>query len=87
MEAGVSDDHHDRLYRPTILDRVTGRTHQGVAASLFWWTEGNGSCDCNRGPTPNFDVECKCERFVVVDVDCDEGEKASVIAAMNQDYR
>jgi hypothetical protein len=84
----MTDDYHERLYCPTILDRVTGKTHVTERAySLFWWAEGNGSCDCNRGPTPNFDVECKCERFVVVDVDCDESEKARVIAAMNQDYR
>lgn len=34
----------------TILDTVTGKqlVHE-TDYSLFYWTQGNGSCDCNRG--------------------------------------
>jgi hypothetical protein len=36
-------------YRARITDRKTGETAvTTVTASEFWWTEGNGSCDCNR---------------------------------------
>lgn len=33
---------------PTFLDLRTGKTAQGSDESVYWWTEGNGSCDCNR---------------------------------------
>lgn len=36
---------------PTFKDLVTGTTHRVQDASpydVYWWTEGNGSCDCNR---------------------------------------
>ncbi len=34
-----------------LLDLVTGETKDSQwepEASVFWWTRGNGSCDCNR---------------------------------------
>lgn len=33
---------------PTLFDLRTGKTAKGDDMSVFWWTEGNGSCDCNR---------------------------------------
>jgi hypothetical protein len=33
---------------PTFFDLRTGKTAQGYDMSFFWWTEGNGACDCNR---------------------------------------
>jgi hypothetical protein len=33
---------------PTFLDLRTGRTAWGQDESLFWWTDGTCSCDCNR---------------------------------------
>jgi hypothetical protein len=37
---------------PTFLDLVTGEITPASAfpmdGDVFWWTEGNGSCDCNR---------------------------------------
>lgn len=33
---------------PTFFDLRTGKTAKGDNMSFFWWTEGNGSCDCNR---------------------------------------
>jgi hypothetical protein len=37
---------------PTLIDTKTGArklcTSWQPEASVFWWTEGNGSCDCNR---------------------------------------
>lgn len=33
---------------PTFFDLRTGKTAQGSDESFYWWTEGNGACDCNR---------------------------------------
>lgn len=33
---------------PTFFDLRTGRTAKGDDQSVYWWTEGNGACDCNR---------------------------------------
>lgn len=33
---------------PTFLDLRTGKTAKGDDMSVYWWTEGNGACDCNR---------------------------------------
>jgi hypothetical protein len=33
---------------PTFFDLRTGKTAKGDDMSVFWWTEGNGSCDCSR---------------------------------------
>ncbi len=41
------EDNHQ--YRARITDAATGRTVVTTdTSSEFWWTEGNGSCDCNR---------------------------------------
>lgn len=36
------------MITPIFKDLKTGATAPGDPASIFWWTEGNGSCDCNR---------------------------------------
>lgn len=33
---------------PTLFDLRTGKTAKGDDQSVYWWTEGNGSCDCSR---------------------------------------
>lgn len=50
--------------------------------SEFWWSEGNGSCDCNRelfflrakGEDEPDEVQCGEERFCVRVSDADTGE-------------
>ena len=33
----------------TLLDTLTGeRLPMAPGGTAFWWSEGNGSCDCNR---------------------------------------
>lgn len=33
----------------TILDTSTGKTYTQVSSfDEYWWTDGNGGCDCNR---------------------------------------
>jgi len=40
---------HDVPLSVTLLDVRTGRTAPGPAGyGAWWWTEGNGACDCNR---------------------------------------
>lgn len=66
---------------PTFLDLKTGKTAKGDEQSFFWWTEGNGSCDCNRAilfegaeeelETLYSGVCYGCRRFVAIDVEGD----------------
>jgi hypothetical protein len=62
------------------------------SSSLFWWTDGNGACDCNRaldfaragGESDDFDPPCGNEAFSVLrayfpdgtSLDVDEAPKA-----------
>ncbi len=92
---------------PTILDTKTGQTEtfqsdDGFEFSVFWWTEGNGSCDCNRefGTADEEDDDltpeeieawphiCRRRRFVAIDVGGNlEGYgKAEIPQMMNQKY-
>ena len=33
----------------TFIDKITGRTGKSkYPFGIWWWAEGNGSCDCNR---------------------------------------
>lgn len=87
---------------PTLLDTKTGRI---VVASdkeypVDWWTEGGGSCDCNRALVfgdevveeleAQFgeDVCCGCTRIVATDVHGNlEGfTKQQILSDMNRDY-
>jgi hypothetical protein len=65
---------------PTFLDLRTGKTAKGCEASHYWWTEGNGSCDCSRAIA--FDLHAEdlglkegvcfgCRRFIAIDVEGD----------------
>jgi hypothetical protein len=64
---------------PTFLDLRTGKTAKGDDMSVFWWTEGNGGCDCNRrlafpdatDPAWIDGYCCGCKRFVAIDVEGD----------------
>lgn len=90
---------------PIIIDLVT---KQHTKASdftnddLFWWADGDGSCDCNRALCFDAEVDKELEkqhgdhcygstRFVVVDVIDDTGFlkdncKEQVVAEMNSEY-
>jgi len=64
---------------PTFLDLRTGKTAKGFDASFFWWTEGNGACDCNRGMAFGLTHEelgtlgvcLGFRRFIAIDVEGD----------------
>lgn len=69
---------------PVLLDVMSGKV---VAAPEsyheFWWTEGDGSCDCNRAAMFGHDNYTEgfcdnCARYVVVDVDRVQVEAFSV---------
>lgn len=82
--------------QPTILDLKTGKskkcTHTFSIFDVWWWTEGNGSCDCNRILAMGHDWDdferCECRRFILVDVDGDfEGwTKEEILAEANLEY-
>ena len=84
-----------------LLDTKTGirkysNEWSDVDFSVYWWTEGNGSCDCNRALV--FDIEDNnhtnsgmclgTNRFLVVDVSGDlEGHsKEEILKTINQEY-
>lgn len=87
---------------PTLLDTKTGKTvtAKDMDSSLFWWIDGNGSCDCNRAIAFGDDVEEEmtagfgegccfgCSRIIAVDVHGDlEGvSKEQIIKEMNDEY-
>lgn len=88
---------------PTLLDTKTGKTvvAEKFDGTLFWWADGNGSCDCNRclafedrqvyeELTEEYGENvCFCnERFIVIDVhgDLEGTSKEDVIAEMNSGY-
>lgn len=79
------------LLVPTFRDLVSGKTAKAQhAASLFWWSEGNGGCDCNRESAFPFDEGHEgddendgsggarfcvgSQRYVVIDVEGDIAE-------------
>lgn len=63
-------DPHEFDVTVRILDTKTGLTTTMVG-SVYLWTEGNGSCDCNRGGLFDVDVGdiCRAERFRIMDVE------------------
>jgi len=54
----------------TILDTVTGekRTTTDDDWSGYFWSEGNGSCDCNRAREFGIVSGCGSNRFLIVGV-------------------
>lgn len=60
-----------------LLDIETGVTGWMVGGSVWWWCEGNGGCDCNRGIDDSFYEKfpgnghdhCTSSNFIVIDVD------------------
>ena len=49
---------------PLFIDVETGKTAVGGDWTLFWWSEGNGCCDCNRAMLFGEDVETEMDRRV-----------------------
>jgi len=74
------------MTRVTILDTTTGEQYDGtIDASVFWWTEGNGSCDCNRGLMKDgiHVFPCGNVRFLIIDATGDmEGHTKTEILEM-----
>lgn len=56
----------------TILDIKTGQTKECHGWTELWWTEGNGSCDCNRaifmGHHHLGGVCLGCNRYLIIKV-------------------
>jgi hypothetical protein len=87
---------------PTLLDTETGQKVDAAKmdCSLFWWAEGNGSCDCNRAICLGEDIvdeltkkfgEHVCygsERIIAIDVHGDlEGRtKDEALEEINESY-
>jgi hypothetical protein len=77
----------------TLLDTKTGERRKSCDYfNAYWWSTGNGSCDCNRRTVFDHDADddhcCGCERYLVVDASGDlEGlTLEEFICEANQDY-
>lgn len=85
---------------PTIID-VQTQERKVLAdhdAPVFWWTEGNGACDCNRAlamgheelenKVGDQDVCLGRSRFIAVDVhgDLEGRDKADILRQLNDGY-
>lgn len=65
-------------YNVHITDNQTGESKivlmdlDWFDHSVYWWTRGNFSCDCNRGDTfyagEDVDIPCGFTRFTVLKV-------------------
>jgi hypothetical protein len=77
----------NRGYKVRIKNNQTGEIRESDQdldwgeGSLFWWTDGNFGCDCNRewvfqraGNEPiSDDPECGNSRYTVIDAVLDSG--------------
>jgi len=80
--------------RVIILDTQTGISHEvGDGQSSYYWTDGNGSCDCNRRllcsvESDKPDGVCEGhERFLISRVlSVEEGDTACTLAELNEHY-
>lgn len=54
-----------------VLDTITGNIAVSSEHSFLWWSEGNGSCDCNRellfDSDLNWDKPCVSVRYVIIE--------------------
>ena len=71
-------------YIATIIDTVTGKTltsehdypYDDEDSLRWYWTDGNWSCDCNRGADFDVvDISCGGSRFQVPFLTLENGEK------------
>lgn len=74
-----------------IRDSETGRTAL-AEGSVWYWTEGNGRCDCNRALVFGDDPPrpyCRSVRYRIVDAGGDLGGDTpeEFLAAANATYR
>lgn len=69
------------------LERVYHMASPWHSSSMFWWADGNGSCDCNRsldfdragGADPDVDaVTCGDEAFTVVKAIFPDGTELAI---------
>ena len=50
------------MNKATLKDNKTSETKTfDTEYSEFWWEEGNGSCDCNRGLEFGLDLPCSAD--------------------------
>lgn len=88
------DERFDRNICVTVLDTVTGKTVVSDRENCaYWWSEGNGGCDCNRGTLFDLDGNdpwlslpedycCGSKRFIVIAADT----SLYSLGEMNADY-
>ncbi len=77
--------------RVTIRDMKTGVEVVDESCSEFWWSDGNGSCDCNReilfGERKAWGGNCLgCVRYRIVKAESLDGKEIP-LRNFDSDYR
>jgi len=82
-------------YHVLIRRNATGETRRvfmalpwyGDGGSLYWWTDGNFGCDCNRALTfyredeaPEDEIDCGDTRFTVLQAELPDGRIVQIDA-------
>lgn len=69
MHSPSNDDRHSTLVTVVILDTELNKIHSISDYSTYYWTEGNGVCDCNRYPSWSSEIRlCGAGRFEIIKV-------------------
>lgn len=79
------------MYKVNITDNKTNETRTvdmdlEWGDHLWWWTEGNFGCDCNRNDVFNYgkehadyeDIDCGKTRYTVDFVELSSGKRISI---------
>ena len=80
-----------------LFDIETGKKSLYEGGDLFWWSEGNGSCDCNRALAfENVEEELDkkygkdtcygSHRIIAIDIIGNYSNKTEMLKLINQDY-
>ena len=77
----------------TIKDTVTG-IEENSSGDPFYWTDGEGSCDCNREllfcNSTNSGYCIGAKRYLIVDFNEEDGDRKGgdpyTLAELNSDY-
>ena len=85
----------EQTNRVVLFDTETNKTAIATMFNIneFWWSEGNGSCDCNREIVFGHDASDTgvClgnKRYIAVDItgEITNVEKNRLLSLFNQDY-
>ncbi len=94
MKPGRETEATGKRYKVAIRDNATGETRirdmgdlPWLDHTLYWWTEGNFGCDCNRhmefirakdDSESDMDHECGDSAYSVLHAEFDDGSQLTI---------